>query len=278
MVLADNDIIGAVILGNGEQHGAIVAMAMKIRFFATIIVVLFTASAAEARMRDDVMSGAFRCAAIGNGRDWLDCYYGAAQPLRGQLGLPPAPDRQIRLATAASAGSPMPLGDAQARDEVMSEAFRCTSIEGDRQWLDCYYAAAQLMRTQLGLPPAPQAQSRTLAAQSPEVFQPVKATAPPAASLGGGEFGFPRPPPKVQQQTADHIVSHMAGYRFDQYGIFTMTLANGQVWRQIEGDTAFAKFKAPAGNYFVTIQHGFFGSYNLTIKGVPGLFRVHRIS
>jgi len=33
----------------------------------------------------------------------------------------------------------------------------------------------------------------------------------------------------------------------------------------------------PASEYEVTIRHGFFGGYNLTIAGVAGLFRVRRI-
>ena len=112
---------------------------------------------AQARSHDDVMAGAFRCAAVGNGRQWLDCYYGAAQPLRGQLGLAPAPASQVDLVAAPPAGGAMAADEAVARDEVMSGAYHCSAVPDDRQWLDCYYAAAQPMRAQLKLPPAPQA-------------------------------------------------------------------------------------------------------------------------
>ena len=46
---------------------------------------------ALADSRDDVISGLTRCAALTDDRQWLDCYYGAAQPMRAWLGLSPAP-------------------------------------------------------------------------------------------------------------------------------------------------------------------------------------------
>ncbi len=47
--------------------------------------------------RDEVMSGAARCAGIADNRSWLDCFYGSAQPMRALLGLPPAPAAQTKL-------------------------------------------------------------------------------------------------------------------------------------------------------------------------------------
>lgn len=47
--------------------------------------------------RDEVMSGAARCAGIADNRTWLDCFYGSAQPMRALLGLPPAPAAQVKL-------------------------------------------------------------------------------------------------------------------------------------------------------------------------------------
>lgn len=248
---------------------------MQIRLIASVIVlVAFGAGAAQARIRDDVMAGAFRCGVIGDGRQWLDCYYGAAQPLRTQLALPPALKAQVTLAMAPPTGSVMQVDEAHARDTVISAAFGCTAIEDDRQWLDCYYAAAQAMRAQLKLSPAPQERLRATATSSITSGARVT-TAVPGLTPRDDEFGNEIAPSQVLP-ALDHIVSRMAAFKFDRYGIFTLTLANGQVWQQLEGDTAFAKLKPPASNYVVTIQRGFFGSYNLTIKGVPGLFRVHR--
>ena len=38
-------------------------------------------------VRDDVMAGAAACNRVAGDRPWLDCYYGAAVPMRAQLGL-----------------------------------------------------------------------------------------------------------------------------------------------------------------------------------------------
>jgi hypothetical protein len=54
-------------------------------------------SAAKAAPRDDVKSAAARCDSISDDHTWLNCYYGAAQAVRAELGLPPAPDAQQSL-------------------------------------------------------------------------------------------------------------------------------------------------------------------------------------
>ncbi len=66
-------------------------------------VVLLTHGALAGPARDEVMSGAARCAGIADDRTWLDCYYGAAQPMRGSLGLSPAPYTQTKLVPPAGA-------------------------------------------------------------------------------------------------------------------------------------------------------------------------------
>ena len=47
--------------------------------------------------REDVVNGMTRCAALTDDHQWLDCYYGAAQPMRAWLGLSPAPQSQLKL-------------------------------------------------------------------------------------------------------------------------------------------------------------------------------------
>jgi hypothetical protein len=229
---------------------------------AGLIAAIVAVPSAEARPRDEVMSGAFRCAPISDSRKWLDCYYGAAQPARAALGMQPAPDAQVRLVSSpASDGAPP--RDVAVRDEVMSGAFRCNASGDDRQWLDCYYASAQPMRVILGLPPVPQAG-----------LAPAHAETRPAPPANG--FGL-APPPKFKDDS-DQVTSRMASYAFDKHGIFTVTLANGQVWQQVAGDTTIAHWKRPPENYVVRISHGFLNSYNFQVAKEPGLFKVLRLS
>jgi hypothetical protein len=47
--------------------------------------------------RDEVLAGVARCGVIHDDKVWLDCVYGAQQPMRAKLGLTPAPELQQRL-------------------------------------------------------------------------------------------------------------------------------------------------------------------------------------
>jgi hypothetical protein len=86
---------------------------MKPRHFISIIfyVTSFDILGAHAATRDDVLYGASRCEAIADDRMWLDCYYGAAQPMRAHLGLPPAPVSQQNLVPAGDISSIPPPQD-----------------------------------------------------------------------------------------------------------------------------------------------------------------------
>ena len=64
---------------------------------------------------------------------------------------------------------------------------------------------------------------------------------------------------------------------FSKSGYFTIGLDNGQWWRQIDGDTNYARFRMPANRNIVTIERGFFGSYNLHIRGLNQGYKVDRI-
>jgi hypothetical protein len=205
---------------------------------------------AQARPRDQVMSSAFGCAAIGSSRLWLDCFYGAAQPVRGELGLQPAPAAQSALALAPR-NDGVPAGDMDIRDTVLGGASRCVGVADEHQWLNCYYGAAEPMRARLGLAP-----SRTY---------PVMASAMPPANM---------PAPVPVPGSFQNVASRMASYVFSKYGVFTVTLANGQVWQQIAGDTDHARWNKPAQQYLVRITRGFLGSYNLQVRNNPGLFKV----
>jgi hypothetical protein len=74
--------------------------------------------------RDDVYAAMQRCRILQDDRAWLDCAYGAQQPMRARLGLSPAPEFQQRLvppAASSSAAAVAPqrmLPSAQSRPSV----------------------------------------------------------------------------------------------------------------------------------------------------------------
>jgi hypothetical protein len=223
-------------------------------------------SSADARPRDEVMSTAFRCGVIADGRKWLDCIYGAAQPVRAELGLPPVTQTQARLVAAPPAGGQ--VVDQGIRDSVLSTALGCDPLAADRKWLDCYYAATSAMRVALGLSPVTGSNDR-----GPQLNGTTRPVVGGPSGQGADQFGLPPRP-----RTSSGTVSRLASYTFDRYGIFTVTLANGQVWRQVTGDTTYAHWKGTASGYVVTIRRGALGSYNLLVKDGPGLFKVERVS
>ena len=73
----------------------------------------------------------------------------------------------------------------------------------------------------------------------------------------------------------DSITVAATGYSFTPQGRFIVTLANGQVWQQIEGDVAHPQLsrKHPRN---VTISRGLLGSYNLSFSDQTGRFKVER--
>src|SRR6185436_17254462 len=96
--------------------------------------------------------------------------------------------RRMVFAVVAAAGALSPgLALADAREEVVSSLTRCASLTEDRQWLDCYYGAAQPMRAWLGLSPAPQSQLKLLQTQ------PQASALPATVSRATVRSG---PPPK----------------------------------------------------------------------------------
>ena len=102
------------------------------RSLATLILVgadlvIVTAGSTVARPRDEVLVGTFRCAPISDARTWLNCYYGAAQPVRATLGLPPAPAGQVALAANPPAGNPA-TADLLLRNQVRQAGLRQEAI------------------------------------------------------------------------------------------------------------------------------------------------------
>jgi hypothetical protein len=167
----------------------------------------------------------------------------------------PAPQGQVRLAQSPPASAP--VGDLNPRYQTTAEALRCNGVADERQWLNCYYAAAAPVRSQLGLPAAPQ------------TAPPIPNSAPMVASLQPGRQPAPV---KAAVPTAGWV--QMSSYNFNRYGIFTIVLANGQQWRQLSGDTNLAHWTKPAASYQVRVTHGALHSLNLKVKGEAANYKV----
>ena len=243
------------------------------RYFWWLPALLVLVLPAQARPRDDVLSGAFRCAVIADSRGWLDCYYGAAQPARAALNMPPALAAQLKLAaTPPAGGAPR---DEAVRDEVMSNATGCIRVTADRAWLDCYYSAAAPMRVQLGLS-QPQVPARPLP-------QPASAARPVPRTVPAGPPPMPRTTGLFNGMFDDlkPVVRNMAmqSFTLDKNGSFTVTLVDGQVWKQAAEDEVYhpARWRKPAAEMLVTIAPGAMRTFNMKVEGESKSYKVRRI-
>lgn len=196
---------------------------------------------------------------------------------------------------------------ADSRDLVLERISRCYALSDTRQYLECLYGAAQPLRNELGLPPAPQATSFAALFARPAsrpVYAPAVA-APPAqptslprqpqrspgivSGLVSSVMGIETtrvPPQQFGLRNArpgagtnvDHIVARMSEYSFDRTtGQFTVTLDNGQVWKQQKGDEHNPIWNKPASSYVATVSYGAGGSFNLTVAGEREPYKVTRI-
>jgi hypothetical protein len=239
-----------------------------VRLVAVLAFHILSIGFAQARPRDDAMARAYHCAGQPATRVWLDCYYGAAQPVRAALGMAPAPAAQVQLSDAPP-GTAEPA-DVALRDAAMAGAARCADVSGDRLWLDCYYAASNPVRTALGLPSL--AGPPILASAGPPPV-PISPSAPPPGRQRSTGFLSDIFGPTVIEAQA-----RMVRYSFGANKNFTVTLENGQTWRQLDGDTGVANWRKAAATYLVIIRSGAMGSHNLTVKDAPGMFKVKRVS
>jgi hypothetical protein len=159
---------------------------------------------------------------------------------------------------------------ASTREDVLSGIARCSAINDDRAWLNCLYGAAQPMRSQLGLPPAPASQTSLV----------------PPASPASPRFSAPAPVANAPKEKPGFFSRLLGGepiitdvklndYYFNSKGFFVVTLANGQIWEQLDGPRP--PWRGPASQYAVSISKGAIGSFNLTVADESDLYKVRRI-
>ncbi len=289
-------------------------------FYALAITVLGTslfAGPALADTRSDVLDRAAHCSVLPQGRLWLDCFYGAAQPLRAAIGLPPAPqaqqyqqmygqplppgarlDAQVTRDNSSSffgifgstAAPPPQSGQADARQDVLRRAEHCNVLPEGRLWLDCFYGAAQPQRAALNLAPAPQALE-----YASLYLQPLPGTA--GASVAepedDGVLGlfdiFTSPKVPLAQfglknarpgpgVNVDRVVDKIVNVEAHAGGAI-ITLANGQVWRQTDAQQIVWRKGSTA--YTAVITHGAFTQFNLHIQEgrtyLSAIYKVERV-
>ena len=168
----------------------------------------------------------------------------------------------IVLAAAPAAADPV-------RD-ALAEVAKCADIADSAARLKCFDEAVARAKTALAAPPAPAKQDEAASAQAfgfPRPDKPVVKTE---------DFGKPPQPVETPKEITE-ITANVREFAKTPRGKAVFILDNGQVWRQLDADSTNV-LDPPAGiTMKVTIELGFFGSYNLTIAGRNGLIKVHRL-
>ena len=156
------------------------------------------------------------------------------------------------------------------RDDVMTALQRCAGFTDNRTWLNCYYGAAQPMRAQLGLSPAPDSQV-SLVGNAPVLPPPPMTSTASTAKSGGGWFSGITDIFDSSSKTADSDFGagamRLASFSYGKDGLFTATLSDGEVWTQSPYDDLRAHWSGQATNYTVMVSSDMFGSHTMRVKG-----------
>ena len=160
------------------------------------------------------------------------------------------------------------LAHADPARDALAEVAKCADIADSTERLKCFDRAAALAKTALTPSPQPAAETRSFL----DWFGFSKPPTPPKTPE---EYG--KPAPATDAEGLSSITSNVLEFARTSRGLSVFILENGQIWRQLEGDTSVVR-DPPAGQPMkVTIENGFLGSYNLTIEGRHGLIKVTRL-
>jgi hypothetical protein len=193
---------------------------------------------------------------------------------------------RIVALTIAALAAACPAVAAPAAQDLLEAVGHCASITENQARLACYDALAPHVKDALAAPPAALPGNRQPTAEEQQSWFGFDLGnlfgAAPAQQTTPAQFGSDRlPETHAKEETAaasvDSITAGVTDIAYTGFDKFIVFLDNGQVWRQIEGDSDHAVFRKPAKVNKVTIDRGFIGSYNLTINGGAKVFKVTRV-
>ena len=193
----------------------------------------------------------------------------------------------LRLAAFATlAACQFETVEASPRDDVLQGLQKCAAIQDDKGRLACYDALVRPAQVALARPPEPQEADHPPTQEEQKSWfgfdlSGLFGSSPNQLSTPQkfGSENLPETKQKVEeaQTELDSITAGLTEVAFTPFGKFIVFLDNGQIWRQLPGDSDLAQFRKPAKNNKVTISRGFIGSYNLTVNDSSKTFKVERV-
>jgi hypothetical protein len=176
---------------------------------------------------------------------------------------------------------------ADSRDVLLEALGKCAAIADDKGRLACYDALTPRVKDALATPPATLAHAPTKEEQENwfgfdfgSLFNSDGSPNQTTPEQFGSEQIAPAPaqpgePPKAEE--VESIAAGVTEYSFTPFGKAIVFLDNGQIWRQIEGDSGQAHFQRVATDNKVVISRGALGSYNMQINDSEHIYKVKRV-
>jgi len=177
--------------------------------------------------------------------------------------------------------TPGSYAHADMRQDTLEAVDGCAGIRENPERLACYDRIAPRVKETLAKPPATLDRLPTKKEQESWFgFNIDDLFGGGSNAVTPGEFGKERTP-EVQavreHEEIESISSQVSDVAFTPFGQFIVFLANGQVWKQLQGEAERAHFRTNAADNTVVISRGFLGSYNLKLNGSDQLFKVTRV-
>jgi uncharacterized protein YdeI (BOF family) len=161
-----------------------------------------------------------------------------------------------------------------ARDALAAVA-KCADIPAAADRLQCYDTAAEAAKMAMsGAPPAAQRQAavQTQEEEGGGVLEWFGLQRPVTKTEDFGKPPVPTGPKEIKE-----ISATVVEFAKNAYGRSIFILDNGQVWKQVDGDTTEVRDPSRGETMQVSIETGMFGSYSLTVKDRTGIVKVRRV-
>jgi hypothetical protein len=197
--------------------------------------------------------------------------------------------KRIVFVAAIGAAISCQIGTAAAspRDDVLNGLQKCSGIAEDKARLACYDALVRPAQEAMASPPEPQEATQPPSKEEQKswfgfdiagLFNSSPETQRTPAQFGSENTQATRQKVEQAEQEIDSITAGVSEYAFNPFGKFIVFLDNGQVWRQLAGDSGDKPlFHRAAKDNKVTISRGLIGSYNLTINDSSRTYKVERV-